>query len=278
MPSNSQYQPPYEELFIYYLSGRVAGDPMAGNPDFIGNWEEEGDSFLFFSRPSDQCVQALLRQQPQLILQDHYQMSYEQWQGDKITPLQVGRLRVVPPWHPEADTPDEMGIVLDPGVVFGTGTHPTTYDCLAALHLAFETQAVATALDLGTGTGLLALAAARLGARQVLAVDLNGLAVETAQRNVDRNGMSSRIRVVQGNAMNFMDKSNDLMVSNIHYAVMRQLVADDGFALQKQFVLSGLLRSQARDIEYRLRQLPVTIIRKWERDATWYTFYGRRKD
>jgi ribosomal protein L11 methyltransferase len=132
-------------------------------------------------------------------------------------------------------------------------------------------------MDLGTGTGLLALAAARMGASQVLALDLNRLAVETAHANVHHNGMAGQIVVAQGNAMNFMDIPNDLMVSNIHYAVMRQLIADKGFARQKQFILSGLLRSQAREIAHQLERQPVEIIRKWERNGTWYTFYGRSK-
>jgi len=75
--------------------------------------------------------------------------------------------------------------------------------------------------------------------------------------------------------MDFMDISSDLMVSNIHYAVMRELVAARGFSRQKRFVLSGLLRSQAREIEHQLRGHPVEIIEKWERDGTWFTYYGR---
>ncbi len=271
-----KYQPPYQDLHIYYLHGRVSGNPITGNDHFIGNWEEEGDSFLFFKEPADECVQALLRAQPHLSLQDQFQMTYEQWQGDRLTPLQVGRLKVVPPWHPEAAELDEMGILLDPGVVFGTGTHPTTHDCLSALELALEAEQVDMVLDLGTGTGLLALAAARLGARRVLAVDLNRLAVETARRNVIYNQLASRILTAQGNAMDFIDISSDLMVSNIHYAVMRPMLAQDGFSRHQQFILSGLLRSQAREIEDLLRRQPVEIIRKWERDATWFTFYGRR--
>lgn len=275
--SFSSYEPPYKDLYIYYINGRVTGNPIMDEEEFIGNWEEEGDSFLFFREWADERVRDLIEQQPHLILQDRYHMTYEEWQGGAIAPLCAGRLQVVPPWHAEAAALGDMGILLDPGVVFGTGTHPTTYDCLIALQMAFGTQPVTRVVDLGTGTGLLALAAARLGAESVLAVDLNRLAVETARRNVLCNRMSSRIWVVQGNAMNFMDISCDLMVSNIHYAVMRQLIAEAGFIRPSQFILSGLLRTQAREIEHQLRQLPVEILRKWERDGTWFTYYGRSK-
>lgn len=275
MSAACAYQPPYRELWIYYFKGRVTGDPLRGEADFIGNWEEEQDSFLFFKQPADARIQALLGQQPHLQLQDRYQMSYEDWQGGAMEPLSAGSLRVVPPWHPEAAEPGENNILLDPGVVFGTGTHPTTYDCLTAIQLAFGDAPVADVLDLGTGTGLLALAAARLGARRVLAVDLNRLAVQTAQRNVRTNQMWDRVLVAQGNAINFIDLPNDLMVSNIHYDVMRHLVSAEGFSHQRRFVLSGLLRSQARDIEYQLRRQPVAILRRWEHEQTWFTYYGR---
>ena len=271
----STSQPPYQDLYIYYLKGRVAGDPICGNENYIGNWEEGRDSFLFFKRPADDEVRRLIAQQVDLVLQDQFQMTYEQWQGHAIVPFQVGRLTFLPPWH-EASRVDPHGaILLDPGVVFGTGKHPTTNDCLTAVQMAFDAQPIRTVLDLGTGTGLLSLAAAHLGASTVVAVDLNRLAVETAHRNVVANHMEPTVLVVQGNAMDFMDISSDLMVSNIHYAVMRELVAADGFGNQKQFILSGLLRSQAREIEYQLQRQPVKILQKWERDGTWYTFYGR---
>jgi ribosomal protein L11 methyltransferase len=170
---------------------------------------------------------------------------------------------------------DENGILLDPGVVFGTGTHPTTHDCLTALQWAFEYQVPQRVIDLGTGTGLLALAAVRLGATRVLAVDLNPLAVRTARRNAVLNRMTQRMLVVQGDAINFMDVPGDLVISNIHYEIMRHLVAAPGFTRCRQFVLSGLLRSQAREIEHVLHTQPVEIVRKLDRDGIWYTYYGR---
>ena len=266
---------PYEDLYIYYFNGRIAGDPLAGDEDYIGNWEEGGDSFLFFKEPADDTISRLIEQQAQLVLQDRFEMTYEEWQGHIVKPFHSGRLTFVPPWYEDGGTTDGQVIVLDPGVVFGTGRHPTTSDCLTAMQIAFDDHPIGTVLDIGTGTGLLALAADRLGAGAVVAVDLNRLAVETARRNVVANHMERTVIVAQGNAMNFMDIPSDLMVSNIHYAVMRELVAAKGFNNQKHFILSGLLRSQAREIEYQLQRQPVEILRKWERDGTWYTYYGR---
>jgi ribosomal protein L11 methyltransferase len=272
-PSHPQ-QPPYENLYIYYLKGCVAEDPDLDGENFIGNWEEEGDSFLFFRQAADVLVAQVLARQS-LTLSDRFEMTYDQWQGGALAPIQAGALQVVPPWLAEVTPAVGHRILLDPGVVFGSGTHPTTRDCLSAVQMAFRHHSVHRALDLGTGTGLLALAIARLGDCQVVAVDLNRLAVETAMQNVRRNHMAEQILVVQADANNFMDLPCDLVVSNIHYEVMRRIIAVPGFQKHKQFVLSGLLRSQARKIEQRLLQQSAKILRKWEREGTWYTFYGQ---
>lgn len=267
--------PPYKDLFIYFIKGRLAPDPDLCGEHYIGNWEEEEDSFLFFKQSADALVDAVLARQPGLVLSDRFEMTYEEWQGGALAPLQAGALQVVPPWLASRTPAVGHRILLDPGVVFGTGTHPTTRDCLTAVQMAFKDQTASQVLDLGTGTGLLALAAARLGSDRVVAVDLNRLAVETAMENVRRNDMLDRILVVQGDAQNFMDLPCDLMVSNIHYAVMRHIVAAPGFKKQKQFVLSGLLRSQAGKIEKILLDRSAKILQKWEQDGTWFTFFGR---
>ncbi len=269
---------PYQDLHIYYLKGRVAGDPAMADPSFIGNWQEEEDAFLFFTQPAADLVHRILENQRHLTLVDEYEMPYDQWQGWMPAPFRVGDLEVVPPWHPGVRPAGGDTIILDPGVVFGAGNHPTTWDCLTAIQLAFKQQSVRQVMDLGTGTGLLALAAARLGAGRVVAVDLNGLAASTAQRNVAANDLAATVLVVQGDAKNFMDLPCDLMVSNIHYEIMRDLVTAPGFRTQKQFILSGLLRSQAREIEHRLLQGPARILRKWDRDGIWYTFYGEHPE
>ena len=202
-------------------------------------------------------------------------MTYEQWQGGRVEPFHAGGLHVVPPWYCNAADDDQNILLLDPGVVFGTGTHPTTQDCLTAVKLALTGRRIRRVLDIGTGTGLLALAAIHLGAETCLAVDLNRLAVETAQRNVILNDMGAQILVVQGDAKNFMDLPCDLMVSNIHYDVMRHIIAGTGFWEPKQFILSGLLRSQAAKVEAHLMSGPAKILKKWERDGIWTTFYGQ---
>ncbi|MGD9307515.1 MAG: 50S ribosomal protein L11 methyltransferase [Desulfosarcina sp.] len=265
---------PYQDLYIYYLNGRFRPDRQFKPDHYIGSWEEGDFSFLFFTRPSTTLVEETVGGLLDVELIDHYHMTYEQWQGGQITPCRIGRFTICPPWIDVAAHRTGNTIILDPGVVFGTGTHPTTRDCLNALQMAFEDQRIETTLDLGTGTGLLALAAARLGCPTVLATDLNLLAARTAYRNVKLNNHAHRILVVQGDAEIFMDFTSDLVVSNIHYDVMKNLVRAKGFLSKKRFILSGLMRREAAHIESTLADLPVDIIHRWNQDGIWHTFYG----
>ncbi|MEJ2097011.1 MAG: 50S ribosomal protein L11 methyltransferase [Deltaproteobacteria bacterium] len=277
---------PYDRLYIYYLKGCLPKENRSLGDAFIGNWEESGYTFLFFSSPSRQKVDTLLSAHPRLEFQDEYCMSYEDWQGGVVAPFRIGRIHVTPPW---ADDPSDsrdlpvsqaciqdgaIGIRLDPGVVFGTGMHPTTAHCIEALETLFTAHCPEKVLDLGTGTGLLAIAAVRLGCRRAMAVDLNLLAVRTARRNITLNGLENNILALQGRAENFVDLSSDLVISNIHYDVMKHLIESEGFLAKKFFILSGLLRNQATQIEDRLRHHPAAIIKKWDHEGIWHTYLG----
>ena len=270
---------PHPELFIYYLKGRMKADGKTLPDNYIGNWEEEEDSFLFFSRPAFEQVEDLLNRQPHLSYIDSYHMPYDQWLGEVFSTFEHGKFRVMPPWEGSREryntNGQKLSILLDPGLVFGTGTHPTTRDCLDALELAAGSKKFNTVLDLGTGTGLLALAAAKLGSKGVVAVDLNLLAAKTAERNVRLNHLQNRVVTLQGRAEDIIAYPADLVIANIHYDVMHQLVNERGFFTKKRFILSGLLRSEARDIANILARHPVKIIKQWTHEGIWYTFYGQ---
>lgn len=266
---------PYSDLYIYQLGGKLTSGKKIFLDGFVGNWVEDNFSFLFFSNPADDAIKNLLRIQPQLTLIDSYHMSYEQWQGEKFTAFDQGCFQIIPPWEKSGNSrSDQIRIILDPGIVFGTGTHPTTRDCLDAVRLACREGAPERVLDLGTGTGLLALAAARLGCRLNLAVDLNLLAAKTAEKNVRLNRLEKQIAVVQGDAAAFIDCPVDLLIANIHYEVMQKLIRAKSFATCKRFILSGLLRSEAKQVKIELERLPAKLLKSWTHEGIWHTFYG----
>ncbi len=263
---------PYDELFIYYCRGNLPAEISVPESDFLGAWEEEGDFFLFFGRPAGDAVRRLLESIPSVELIDTYNMSYEQWQGQSLSVVDAGDFFIAPPWHRFDPPASRPCIWLDPGVVFGNCRHPTTLHCLEAVKRAFARRPPRTVADLGTGTGVLALACAFLGAEKVLALDLNPLATATAMGNVRLNRLEEKVLVARGRADNFMDLPFDLVVSNIHYDVMKQMLAAESYRLPKQYVFSGLFRSQARLIEEELGRNGVRIVESWHQDGIWHTF------
>ncbi len=137
----------------------------------------------------------------------------EAWK-EGYRPQRVGRrLVVVPSWIPYEEAPGEIILRLDPGLAFGTGSHPTTQLCLEALE---EYLRPGTAvLDLGTGSGILAIASAKLGADEVLALDTDPVALRVARANVRANGVGATVEIVQGSEELIGSRSFDLIVVNI---------------------------------------------------------------
>ena len=268
---------PYEKLYVYLLDGVASlSDEKELGSFFIGNWKEGNNSFLFFSRPSKDRVETLLKGRPELKLLDEYEMDYDQWQGQGLERLEIAGFSIVPCWLVDEETPKSHGtIILDPGVVFGNGLHPTTQDCLRAVRWIMESAGVDSVLDLGTGTGILAIAAARLGASRVLAIDLNPLCAKTAQRNVFLNGLEDVIEVREGAAQEFLRYRADLVLANLDYGVIADLLKNDAMHDNLWFVFSGLMRTPYRELRRLLDQYGIEVVKEWDHEMTWFTVAGK---
>ncbi len=263
---------PYPYLYIYFLKGRMPKDGRACfDSSFIGAWEEEGTAFLFFTRPAGGQVARFLAEMPGMEIADRFEMSYEDWHGGPVLPFRSGSFLVMPPWRKIAPGQGDIPILLDPGVVFGAGSHPTTRHCLLAIDHLMSREKVESVLDLGAGTGLLAVAAAKLGARRTVAVDNNFLASFTALENIRHNRVADRAFSVCAKAEEFIDLDAELVVANIHYDVMQALLESPGFKKKKWFVLSGLLRTPASLVKVRLARIGAQIMDEWIQDGIWHT-------
>lgn len=167
-----------------------------------------------------------------------------------FAPFPVGRrLIVAPPW----ETPTVAGrevLTIEPGRAFGTGQHGTTAGCLMLLESAVERARPPRALDLGTGSGILAIAAARLGVTAVHAVDSDPDAVASAAANVERNGLVGRIHCAVADAATLQVPPAPLVLANLLAAAHRALapryarLVTSGGAI----VLGGLLDAEAEEI------------------------------
>ena len=263
---------PNDDLYIYLLNGSVRkDDEIFFGEGFMGNWIEEGSSFLFFQRPADDVIASLLKMRTDLDLINNYHFSYEQWQGGSLSQVKIADFVIIPAWEKIEGNKEEIKIVLDPGVVFGNGLHPTTSDCLRAISFAKKHRPLNKVLDLGTGTGVLALAAAFLGAERVLAIDLNPLCVKTAINNVRLNDLDNIVKVAEGSAEEFVNETADLVVANVHYAVIQMILDKRVFNDKDWIILSGLMRSQFRDTKVKLERSNFRILHEWDYDMIWFT-------
>jgi ribosomal protein L11 methyltransferase len=267
---------PYETLFIYELTGEIFGSRHFFKEDFIGCWNEGGASFLFFSAPHDAEVDAFTKKRGTPLVSKNI-MDYAAWQaGEELKPFKEGNLVFCPPWEKVDLLEREILVYLDPCVVFGTGFHPTTRCCLKALHELYRNEKPKRVLDLGTGTGILALAASKWGAETVLAVDCNELAADTAHRNVDLNRETSRIEVRTGKAEEAIDLHADLVCANLHAPVIESLMERESFYEKRWILLSGLFLKDAARIEEKLSgRSIVTWIKIVERN--WSTRVGKNE-
>jgi len=259
---------PPEELFIYYLRGAADDSALRERPEFLGNWREEGCSFLFFRAPAEKAVRDMLAGQPGLELIQEHRVPYSDWLGGEISVYREGRIRVVPVWERPVPDSDSLDVRLDPGVVFGAGNHPTTRGCLRELVRIYASEPLETVIDLGSGTGLLGIAAARLGASRVLGVDNNPLAARTMRENIRRNGVRDRVSAACGRAESAALGRADLVLANIHYDVMRDLACRSGMARAGRAVLAGLFPAQAEEIAaiLRSRGMRAEVIEGLERE------------
>jgi len=152
-----------------------------------------------------------------------------------------GRIVVVPTWIDHHPAPGQIAVRLDPGQAFGTGHHETTRLCLAALDgLA---RPGIEMLDVGTGSGVLAIAAVKLGVPRVVAVDIDPIAAEVARRNCDANGIGGEVEVSAGTLRADHPGRYDLVVSNISTPANTALAETFGLVVKPggDLVLSGIL-------------------------------------
>ncbi len=165
----------------------------------------------------------------------------EAWKS-RIGSHQLGDLTVAPPWLAEGCDPART-IIIEPGMAFGTGEHATTRGVVRLMPR--RLQPGSTVADLGAGSAVLAIAAAKLGAARVYAIELDGEAIPDAEANVERNGVSDRVHVFEGDAGSLLPlvAPVQLVLANIISSVLTELLpvigmalAEDGFA-----ILSGIL-------------------------------------
>jgi ribosomal protein L11 methyltransferase len=212
-------------------------------------------------------------------------------------PVRVSkRLLVKPTWESldeaDADADGALQVIeMDPGMAFGTGTHPTTLLCMQALEKYIEIGGAKRVIDVGTGTAILAIAAVKLGADEVLAIDLDPVAVESAQVNVELNGVAERVEVRQGDLLTSLNHAGagaangtsdwrgqaDLVVANILADVIVLFVDDVMTALRPGglYVTSGIIAAKAEMVQAALERAGFEMVEQVT-DSDWVALVARK--
>lgn len=190
----------------------------------------------------------------------------EVWKKN-FSPIDVGRnLTIIPSWLEHAT--DRIPLIIDPGMVFGTGHHESTRSSLVLIERLSDAGSKKSFLDIGTGSGVLAIAASRLGFQELLAIDIDPLAVDAAQRNVIANSLGNIL--VREATLSDISGRFDMIAANLLSEILISIASDLATHLEPNgvAVLSGILLGQEDDVKKAMQKAGLRLMEELV-DGTW---------
>lgn len=184
----------------------------------------------------------------------------ESWKA-YYKPFKIGdKILIKPSWEDVDIEEDDMVIELDPGMAFGTGTHETTWMCTEALEKYMKPSD--TVYDIGCGSGILSIVAAKLGAKNVVGVDLDPVCISTSRENILRNNVEEIIDIRQGDLFEVLEEKSDIIVSNIIAEIIAKMSGDLKSYLKDEgiFISSGIILDKIQLVENALISNGFTIV------------------
>ena len=171
------------------------------------------------------------------------------------------RIVVKPTWESYERNGDELIIEIDPGMAFGTGTHPTTSLCVKLLEKYIESPEDVV-LDVGCGSGILSIASALLGVKKTVGVEIDPVAVDVARENVERNRLADRVEVLRGDLTKGLDLKADIVVANLMADLVMMLSADVAKHLRGKsvYISSGILIEKQEQVAGAIRDCGFRIL------------------
>jgi ribosomal protein L11 methyltransferase len=195
-------------------------------------------------------------------------------------PVRIGSTLVVyPPWEKARLKKGQIPVEITPGMAFGTGTHATTQLCIEALEKRVRRRRGTTVLDVGTGSGILSIVAAKLGVQEVWGIDTDPVAVEVARENVEKNGVKAQVRIRRGD-VGRIQKTFDCVVANIDFKGLKRLkgplirrLNDKGF-----LILSGILKEEQDRIRHDYLKTRVLRVVEMKHREEWACLVFKRTE
>ncbi|HLR03839.1 MAG TPA: 50S ribosomal protein L11 methyltransferase [Virgibacillus sp.] len=173
---------------------------------------------------------------------------------------------IKPTWETLDSTTDSLVIDIDPGMAFGTGTHPTTVLCVQALERYVKQGDLV--IDVGCGSGILSIASGLLGAKNVMAYDLDDVAISSTNYNASLNGLETTIHAQQNNLLDGINETVDVIVSNILAEIIVTFVDDAWECLNQEgyFITSGIISEKKEMVVSKLKESGFNIISSHEQN------------
>ena len=205
--------------------------------------------------------------------QEDWESAWKQY----FKPVHVtDRIVVKPEWEEDSPQEGEIVIEIDPGMAFGTGTHETTSMCINQIEK--NLKAGDRVIDIGSGSGILSMAAVLLGAEKATGVDLDPVAVRVALENVELNNLQDKIEILHGNLTDVIREKADIVVANIMADIIlilledvREFIKDDGL-----FISSGIIQEKRAAVEARLLEKNFSIV-EVETKGEWCAITAQKK-
>jgi ribosomal protein L11 methyltransferase len=261
-------------------AGGMAEKPIFGEPGATPQFWDACTLIAHFAPDADAdellraCAEALEIELPPFAIAQVEDMDWVRANREQFQPIPISdRIWIVPTWHANAPLPPgAQRILLDPGAAFGTGSHPTTRLCLRWLETELAQNASRAVLDYGSGSGILAIAALKLGAASALGVDIDEQALETARENSRQN----EVRATFASGADPVKLQADITVANIlsHPLIMLAPLLAAHTKVGGKLALSGILATQAEEV--------LAVYRQWfdiavhAQDEDWVCLAGTR--
>lgn len=273
----------YGEVVAEIFQEEGAGGVVFDDPDILRDMLFQDDESLGegFELPNDFGVRSYLPVDDRLgerlkrvkrrineVIGDEVELGIQQVREEDwaeawkqyFKPEHIGKIVIKPSWEDYSPNTGEIIIELDPGMAFGTGTHPTTRICLKLFQETITSQT--KMLDVGTGSGILALAGAKLGAEKIVATDIDSVAVKVALENIKRNRMEGLIEVYESDLLNRQVGSEfNLVAANIIASAIIEIVPQLAKVLQPGglFIASGIIEERFGEVTESLTKLGFVI-------------------
>lgn len=233
---------PYRDLHICVVRGAMPGAAGFFEEDMLALWQEDGITTLVFESSHEEQVRAFAksrRMDAEFLWEGR--MPYGNWEaGEPMVPTHFAGFLICPAWDVQPSAPCETRLVLDSGLAFGSGLHPATRISLSLLRTAMEHVRPHRILDLGCGTGVLAIAALLLGAETAVAVDYSLLAVNASRINSTLNGVAARMEIIHDDLFAHLSHTADLVLCNMNFPLFKNLLGNPEFMSREWILLSGV--------------------------------------